>query len=101
MINFGRDFTLTPSPSPEGRGELGEQVRRNGSLLLQDILFCGAGVFWCSPVHYGRYLSIFSIFGVFLVIYFTTYYINIYEVVSKYEQHGWSMCQFVMDLVNK
>jgi hypothetical protein len=78
-----------------------ELVKRNGSLLLQDIMFCGAGVFWCSPVHYGLFFAIFSVFCAFLVIYFTTYYMNIYEVVSKYEQHGWSMCQFAMYLVNK
>lgn len=97
MTDFRRDFTLTPDPSPTGRGESSEQVRRNWSLLLQDIMFCGSGVFWCSPVHYGLFLAFLFIFGAFLFIYFTTYYMNIYEVVSKYEQHGDSMRQFAME----
>jgi len=80
--------------------DFSELVKRNGSLLLQDIMFCGAGVFSCSHVHYGTFLAVLCGFGAFLVIYFTTYYMNIYEVVSKYEQHGESTCQFAMLQVN-
>lgn len=92
----------SPALLPLGEGCQGsEQVRRNGSLLLQDIMFCAAGVFSCSHPHSSSFLAIFCVFAAFLVIYFTTYYMNIYEVVSKYELHGDSMRQFAMELVNK
>jgi len=95
------EFALTPSPSPVGRGEFSEQVNMNHPGRVQNIMFCRAWAFLCSPVHSDGFWVVLSVFWLFLVIEFIIYLLLSNEEVKNYEEYWCSMCQFAMELVNK
>jgi len=78
-----------------------EQVNTNHLQRVQNIMFCMVWAFSCSLVHSGGFLMVFSGFGLFLVIQFIVILILSNEVVKNYEEHGDSMRQFAMELMNK
>ncbi len=71
-------------------------MNRNCLLLMQYIMFCALWVKSASLVHLERFEAVFEPFGLFFVIYFTTYYRYIYEEVNIYEEHVDSMRHFAL-----
>jgi hypothetical protein len=65
------------------------------------IMFCAVWMKSASLVHFGLNEPIFQIFPLFLTVYFTIYYLYIYEVVNIYMEHVDSMRHFAMLLMNK
>lgn len=76
-------------------------MNMNHSQRVQNIMFCSLWLFSCSLVHSGGFLVVLNGFLSFLLIQFILFFLLSNEVVNKYEQHGDSKCQFVMELVNK
>ena len=84
--------------SPATPMKTGEQVRRNWSLLLQDILLCKPGLFFSSPLHFALNMAIVWSILRFITI-STSFYMNV--VVNIYEEHRGSMRHFALWQVNK
>jgi len=92
--------------------ELGsEQVRRNrlwGGLVkmfckgwLQNILTRAPGLESCSLVHFGPFWALLSDFWSFFTQHYILIFSSSYEEMNRYEEYGFSMCQFALRLVNK
>ena len=77
---------------------ISEQVKRNRSLLLQDILFCGAWSFSSSPVHFPPNMAVVWSFWLFTTL-FTSLYMYVFMKIN--EEYGESMRQFALYQVNK
>lgn len=84
--------------SPAIAPERGEQVRRNWSLLLKDILFCAPWAFSSSPVHFSPNMPVLCPFSRFIAL-STSFFMN--ELMKIDEQYCESMRQFALSQVNK
>jgi hypothetical protein len=76
-------------------------VNINLLLMAQYIMFCSLRVKSSSLVHWTVKMAFLRLLPLFLVIYFIIHYLYIYEEVNKYEQHGDSMRQFALYVMNK
>jgi len=64
-------------------------------------MFCILWLKSASLVHWTVKMAFLRLLPLFLVTYFIIYYLYIYEEVNKYEQHGNSMRQFALYVMNK